>query len=242
MGYTQTIFFCMKRIIPTTQACFSAITAPELYRNFMIHAFVMFPAAMSMCWLGRVLDSKLGWTEFGDVAWRIPLGVSGIVLGGIWVWYVYGYLFLAGGGSPGTHVDGGPVRLVDTGPYTAMRHPSVLGKLLGVTCLGIAWGSTVFLVFFLPILLIYAIVSNKLIQERFCHLRFGKQYEVYCQRVPMLIPSAQSLDRWKHNINAVEDIDCDVQSQPPSIWNEFKWYLLGLIGLIAIFSLAVWVL
>ena len=32
---------------------------------------------------------------------------SMIAVGGLWVWYVYGYLFIAGGGSPGTHVDGG---------------------------------------------------------------------------------------------------------------------------------------
>ena len=37
-------------------------------------------------------------------------------------------LFHVGQGSPGSHLDGGPRNLVDTGPYTVLRHPSVLGN------------------------------------------------------------------------------------------------------------------
>ena len=228
----------MNRIKPTTKACFLAISAPELYRNFAIHLFVMFPAAMIMCWLAQKIDMRFEIASFGSAEWRLPLGIGSIAIGGVWVWYVYGYLFLAGGGSPGTHVDGGPVRMVDTGPYAAMRHPSVLGKLLGVTGLGIAWGSTTFLTVFLPILLIYSLVSNRLIQERFCHMRFGEQYILYCQRVPMLLPNIQSLNRWKNGQAAIDIEHLEsISIQPPKIWHEFRWYLLGLSGLISLFAL-----
>ena len=231
----------MNRIRPSTAECFQAIKSPALYRNFAIHLFVMFPAAMVMCWLGTRLDSTLGYTAFGSLTWRFPTGGSMIAVGGLWVWYVYGYLFIAGGGSPGTHVDGGPVRLVDTGPYATIRHPSVLGKLLGVIGLGIMWGSPSFLLFFIPILLTYAIVSNRLIQERFCHLRFGAEYAAYCTKVPMLVPTPTSLERWTTGTPVLEDVSNIIEhTQPESIWHEFRWYLLGLIGLLASFSVMVW--
>ena len=232
----------MNRIRPTTTACFSAIRSPELYRNFAIHAFVMFPAAMVMCWLGTKLDAQVGWQIFGHRSWRYPIGGAAIALGGLWVWYVYGYLFIAGGGSPGTHVDGGPVRLVDTGPYATIRHPSVLGKLLGVIGLGVMWGSPAFLLIFVPILVVYAVVSNRLIQERFCHLRFGQEYATYCAAVPMLIPTVASLRRWQTD-EAVLQHTTQIQdhTQPTGIWNEFRWYLLGLLGLLSAFYSIVWI-
>ena len=231
----------MDRIRPTTTLCFSAIRSPELYRNFAIHLFVMFPAAMTMCWLATRLDGTLGWDPFGDISWRFPVGIGAIMLGGIWVWYVYGYLFLAGGGSPGTHVDGGPVRLVDTGPYATIRHPSVLGKLLGVIGRGTIWGSWSFLLMFVPVLIAYAIISNRLIQERFCHMRFGQQYADYCAEVPMLIPSIRSIHRWKVGTQVLENLKpIEVSEQPQGIWQEFRWYLLGLFGLIAFFSTVLW--
>ena len=231
----------MTRIKPNVSSCFIAIRSPELYRNFAIHLFVMFPSAMLMCWLGSQLDARLGWSPFGSSQWRLPIGGSAIILGGTWVWYVYGYLFLAGGGSPGTHVDGGPVRLVDTGPYAAVRHPSVLGKILGVVGLGVIWGSLSFTYFFVPILITYAIISNRLIQERFCHLRFGADYEQYCAQVPMLIPTISSVQRWRHGTPVLESSTAfEVTEQPLGIWQEFRWYLLGLFTLLCGFSVVLW--
>ncbi len=231
----------MTRIKPDVTSCYAAIRSPELYRNFLIHLFVMFPSAMVMCWLGSILDARLGWSPFGSAAFRVPLGITAILIGGTWVWYVYGYLFLAGGGSPGTHVDGGPVRLVDTGPYAALRHPSVLGKILGVIGLGVLWGSSAFICIFVPILVTYAIISNRLIQERFCHLRFGEEYAEYCKQVPMLIPNIQSINRWKNGVAVLKSSTAyEVSEQPLGVWQEFRWYLLGLFGLLCAFSIVIW--
>jgi len=129
-------------------ACLGAIRRPELYHNFAIHLFVMLPAASLMCWIGTRVDAALHFAPWSGGLGATALGLSLIGLGGLWVWYVYGYLYLSGGGSPGTHVDGGPTALVDTGPYTVIRHPSVLGKLAGVVGLGVLFGSTVFLLGF----------------------------------------------------------------------------------------------
>lgn len=225
---------------PPLGDCFAAITSPALYRNFAIHIFVMFPAAMVMCWLGTRIDAALGWASILPESVRVPLGLGMIGSGGLWVWYVYGYLFLAGGGSPGTHVDGGPVAMVDTGPYTMIRHPSVLGKLLGVIGLGIIWGSQAFLVFFVPVLLVYSVVTNRYLQERFCEERFGARYGVYRQRVPMLLPRPAGVARWLRDEAALAEADAElpppVVSHPPGIWSEFRFYLVGLVLLISLFA------
>ena len=227
---------------PSLSACFAAIRAPELYRNFAIHLFVMLPAAVVMCLIGRRLDVELGWDPLLDGAAATVVGLGAIALGATWIWYVYGYLYLSGGGSPGTHVDGGPTALVDTGPYTAIRHPSVLGKLAGVIGLGIAFESRVFLLGFVPVLVLYSVVTNRYLQERFCDARFGSRYQLYRERVPMLIPRPSGILRWIRDEVAVpEELPReDNLPQPEGIWMEFRGYLIGLALLIASFA-GVWV-
>ncbi len=226
---------------PTLAACLAAIRAPELYRNFAIHAFVMFPAAMVMCWIATKVDARLGLAPLLSETPARALGALSVVTGGLWVWYVYGYLYLSGGGSPGTHVDGGPTTLVDTGPYTAIRHPSVLGKLLGVIGLGIAWQSTSFLVGFVPVLVVYSVLTNRLLQERFCEQRFGPRYRAYREVVPMLVPRPSGLLRWARDEAALpEDAPRASGEHPPGIAMEFAGYLVGLLLLIGLFAAVAW--
>ena len=223
---------------PRFPACMAAITRPELYRNFAVHIFVMFPAAIVMCAIAARIDPLLGFRPFlpSLVAWIV--GGAAILVGGFWVWYVYGYLYLSGGGSPGTHVDGGPTWLVDTGPYTVIRHPSVLGKLVGVVGLGLAFGSPSFLLGFVPILVIYSLVTNRWLQERHCDSRFGDVYQTYRERVPMLLPRPAGLRRWARGEAAVGNDAPRAHGQsPPAVWHELRWYLVGLTVLIVIFAL-----
>ena len=226
---------------PGFAACVAAIRQPELYRNFGIHLFVMFPAAMVMCWVATRVDHELGLAPLTPWPAVGALGAALIGVGGFWVWYVYGYLFLAGGGSPGTHLDGGPTAMVDTGPYTLVRHPSVLGKMLGVIGLGLLWRSPVFLVGFLPILVAYSVVTNRYLQERFCDARFGARYEAYRARVPMLVPRPDGVLRWLRDEAAVPGAFTPVRggAPPAGVWMEFRGYLVGLALLIALFA-GVW--
>ncbi len=223
-------------------ACVGAIRAPELYRNFAIHLFIMLPAALTMCWIATKLDEAWHVSMQVPFAWRAPVGLGLIGAGGFWVWYVYGYLFLSGGGSPGTHVDGGPTALVDTGPYTMIRHPSVLGKLAGVIGLGICFGSKVFLVGFVPVLILYSLVTNRYLQERFCDARFGPRYAIYRARVPMLVPRPSGVRRWWNDQAAVPDGAPreELSAQPEGIALEFRGYLVGLALLISMFAGVVW--
>lgn len=227
---------------PTFAQCVAAIAAPELYRNFAIHLFVMLPAAMVMCWIATFADAGLHLPTLAPPEVRIPAGLALIGLGGSWVWYVYGYLYLSGGGSPGTHVDGGPTALVDTGPYTMIRHPSVIGKLCGVIGLGVCFGSVTFLAGFVPVLIVYSVVTNRYLQERFCDARFGRRYQVYRERVPMLVPRPAGIRRWMQDEAAVpEHVEREEGlEQPDGIWMEFRGYLLGLGLLIGFFAAIAW--
>jgi protein-S-isoprenylcysteine O-methyltransferase Ste14 len=226
---------------PAFAQCLAAIRRPEIYRNFGVHLFVMLPAGMAMCWVATRVDRALGLEPLGSNPALPLLGAACIGLGGFWVWYVYGYLLLAGGGSPGTHVDGGPVVLVDSGPYTVFRHPSVLGKLLAVIGLGVLWKSPAFLVGFMPVLLLYAVLTGRFLQERFCDQRFGQRYQLYRERVPMLVPRPDGIARWWRGEAALPEQDEQPHQQPPGIATEFHGYLVGLAVLLSLFA-AVWAL
>ena len=223
---------------PGFWACLAAIRRPELYRNFAVHLFVMAPGVVAMCLLARRVDAGLGlgrWIELPAAAW---LGAAMVGLGGFSVWYVYGYLFLAGQGSPGTHVDGGPTVLVDHGPYTLIRHPSVPGKFLAAAGVGVIFGSPSFLVGFLPLLLIYSLLTNRFLQEPLCDQRFGELYARYRRAVPMVVPRPSGVARWLRGQAAVDaDGRPRVGEPPPAARFELLWYLLGLSGMILLFAL-----
>ena len=57
---------------PSLAACFGAIREPELYRNFAIHLFVMFPAAMVMCFVATKVDAELALAPLGP--WPAEIG------------------------------------------------------------------------------------------------------------------------------------------------------------------------
>ena len=222
---------------PGWRACLRTFTQPELYRNFAVHAFIMAPAGTAMAFIASRVDQVLGWQPLLPLPLGLGLGLACIGLGGLWVWYVYGYLYLSGQGSPGSHVDGGPTVLVDTGPYTMVRHPSVLGKLAGVLGLGIIFGSKVFLLAFLPLLVLYSLLTNRYLQERYCDVRFGASYQRYREQVPMLVPRPSGVRRWLADQAALGEADSPASGASPlGAFQELRWYLVGLGSLIAFFA------
>ena len=153
------------------------------------------------------------------------------------MWYVYGYLFLVGGGSPGTHVDGGPVRIVDAGPYTIIRHPSVPGKFLAAAGVGLAFGSPSFLFGFLPMLLVYSLLTNRFLQEPTCDKRFGATYQQYRAAVPMVLPRPSGIMRWIHGGAALQGAIPDTPNiHPTAVRHELFWYLVGLCVMVGLFT------
>jgi protein-S-isoprenylcysteine O-methyltransferase Ste14 len=184
--------------------CLAQIGNPLVYKNFMIHLFVMIPAAVVMSLFGKEIDRVVGLEPFLSAPWTWIAAICLFGLGGLIVVYTYGYLTILGRGSPGTHVDGGPRDLVVTGPYTAVRHPSVLGKLSGVIGLGFLTGSTVFTFIIIPLLLVYSLITNRYLQERGCEEKFGEDYARYRAAVPMLVPRPAGIRRFLSGAPAIE--------------------------------------
>jgi len=216
-----------------------SVTEAQIYKNFAIHLFVLIPATGLLAWLATRLDRRLGWGTFGSIGYRLPLAVCCVLFGALVVIYSYAYLLRFGEGSPGSHL-GGPRRLVTGGPYALVRHPSVIGKLLGVVGLGLLVGSSAFLLIFIPVLLLYSLATNRWLQERYCERAFGDGYRRYRRAVPMIFPGPRRLIAWLHG--RLPEIEAWTgEAAPGSIPRyELAIYLALLAGLLAVAGLAVW--
>lgn len=174
---------------------FSTLRYKEQYGNLAVHVFILIPVATFFTYLGQRLDRQWGLSPLPGPPFNIIAAFLLFALSGFIVWYSYGYIFIMGGGSAGSHM-GHTKKLVDTDIYSWIRHPSVVGKLIGVIGLGILMRTPAFLIFIVPILLIYSIITNILIQERFCVQKFGDDYIRYKKTVPMLIPKISRILRY----------------------------------------------
>ena len=77
-------------------------------------------------------------------------------------------------------------RLVTTGLFSCMRHP----MLFGLTLLPLGWalllGSPTFITLIAPLEMLFIIVMVIVFEEREVNRKFGKAYEEYRQKVPMV--------------------------------------------------------
>ncbi|MDD5629576.1 MAG: methyltransferase, partial [Elusimicrobia bacterium] len=146
-------------------------------------------AVLAVLFLARRADRLLGWGPFISPPWSVLLFVVLTLAGGAIIWNAYTYLVFVGEGSPCPQY-GGPKKLVRTGPYALVRHPSVIGKLSGIVGLGCLSGSCAFTFVVIPLLLAWSLYYNRCIQEQGCVDRFGREYLDYRGQVPMLIPRA----------------------------------------------------
>lgn len=81
---------------------------------------------------------------------------------------------------------GGDQRLIDTGPYRYVRHPSYTGLLLAITGILLSWGNWAALLGLLPIL---AGVGYRIrVEERALTEQLGEVYSAYVRRTHLLIP------------------------------------------------------
>jgi len=159
----------------------------ELYLDIMIILFGWIPV---VCFLviqsykiNEILDLPLWPPSPFNLIIFVVFFLSGVYI----VWLSYTYLVLLGEGSPCPQL-GGTKKLVTVGPYAIVRHPSVIGKLLGVISVGVLFRATAFLIFIVPLLLLISLFYNKFIQERGCIKRFSQEYKEYKNKVPMIIP------------------------------------------------------
>jgi protein-S-isoprenylcysteine O-methyltransferase len=78
-------------------------------------------------------------------------------------------------------------RVVETGPYRVVRHPSYTGLLLQCAGLGVVLGTALSL--FVIIVPTFLVLFHRIrVEERVLLANFGKDYEVYTRRTKRLLP------------------------------------------------------
>ena len=172
---------------PTFLEIMLAVRRPEVLFNVPIHVGILIPATSVIAYLATRLDALLGWERFLS----FPLGLSLFAvlfpLGVFIVWYTYGYLAIMGDGSPATHL-GGTKNLVTTGIFSVCRHPSIIGKFMGVVGFGLLVGSPFFFFLIIPALTTYSLLAVRFLQEKLCVKLWGDDYLAYRKSTPLILP------------------------------------------------------
>lgn len=82
-----------------------------------------------------------------------------------------------------------PKKLSQYGPYSLVRHPMTLGYLILLAALGFYKGSLMTTLWIIPLLgfVFYEYTANR--EERRLALWFGKEYEQYQKKTPLVFPN-----------------------------------------------------
>jgi protein-S-isoprenylcysteine O-methyltransferase Ste14 len=132
-------------------------------------------------YLPAYTDCKEFWVLGGDaVRW---LGVVLFAAGGalrLWPVFVLGHRFSGLVAIQPGH------RLVTSGVYRVIRHPSYLGLLINSLGWALAFRSVIGVV--LAALLVPPLAARIGAEERLLRTQFGDEYDVYCRRTSRLIP------------------------------------------------------
>ena len=130
----------------------------------------------------RRFDLPLGGPLAG---WTYSLGLALLALGGVVVAWCIGAFVVRGRGTPALF--DAPRRLVAVGPYRRARNPMYIGAALLLLGLGLDQRSPA-IVLFVPAWLLLVHLLVILYEEPTLRRKFGRDYDMYCQRTPRWIP------------------------------------------------------
>jgi protein-S-isoprenylcysteine O-methyltransferase Ste14 len=136
---------------------------------------------LAAAYLPAYTDWKGFWTLDGDaIRWFgvVLFAASGALR--IWPVFVLGRRFSGLVAIQPGH------KLVTSGVYGVIRHPSYLGLLLNSLGWALAFRSGVGIL--LTVLLVPPLLARIRAEERMLHTEFGGEYDVYCNRTSRLIP------------------------------------------------------
>ena len=139
---------------------------------------------LASVWLSIVVAARV---HAADSAWLqrlYPFGVAVFACGLLLRWTAIlwlGRFFTVNVAIAADH------RLVDTGPYALVRHPSYTGLLVAFTGLAICWGNWAGgVVMLVPIVAVF--LRRITIEEAALHAGLGEAYAAYARRTKRLIP------------------------------------------------------
>ncbi len=178
----------------TLRAAVGAMFRPEIYKMVLfIYVPLLIPLAVGMALAGRWVDGILGWGPLPGAPFNFILFVFFTSAGLLIVGWCYSYLVIVGGGGPAPLVADQCPRLVMDGPYALSRHPSVLGKLLGVVGLAFLVRSPFFLLVIIPLLVAGSLLEKRYFMERRELNNWDEEYRSYIRRVPFFVPRLSDL-------------------------------------------------
>lgn len=171
----------------------SIVYKREIYLMILIYIFILLPLVLGLVYLAVKLDR---FYEFPKVLLvnnfvNIFSSLTLISAGTLIIWWAYTYLVVLGEGSPAQML-GQTKKLVTRGPYSLVRHPSIIGKFLIVLGVGIMFNSFSFILIIIPLLFCYAYFERIREEKRLLKL-WHNEYLEYKNRVPRLLPKIKSL-------------------------------------------------
>lgn len=134
---------------------------------------------------GGILASALHFAPIADGSWQpVMIGLL-MIWGGLafraWSIYTLGRFFKL------TVVIQDDHRVIETGPYRVLRHPSYLGSIVAMTGVGFTEGDWVSVAIML-LGTLTAFVIRIRIEERTLLQELGSEYAAYAQRTARLLP------------------------------------------------------
>lgn len=174
----------------------SIVSKPQIYLMALIYLFILFPIVFCMLYAGIKLDRFYGFPKLIIVsnAFNVIFAFLLIFSGVLIVWWSYTYLVIRGEGSPAQML-GRTKRLVTSGPYSVVRHPSVIGKLFGALGLGLIFNSFSFVFIIFPFVLCYIFIE-RIKEEKTLTGLWQKEYLEYKRKVPFMLPGIKFLKNY----------------------------------------------
>ncbi len=132
-------------------------------------------------WVDKLLPVQLPLSPPSNIFLSLPLLIIGSTLA---LWTVYTFVKARGSPVPLNP----PKKLVITGLYSWIRNPMLLGWIIMLFGVGIVLNSFSLIIIFTPLFIMINILYLKTIEEKEMEKKFGKEYLIYKESVPMFIP------------------------------------------------------
>jgi protein-S-isoprenylcysteine O-methyltransferase Ste14 len=147
--------------------------------------FIFFCIVLLLMYTSFILDRFWGLPVFIPRSLSIAVSMPFLIIGAfLWLWSA-GIFFK----TKGTPVPiNPPPKLVIDGPYACSRNPMMTGLFMVVAGIGILFGSISLTFIMTPLFVFISILEFKYIEEPELMKRFGKEYQDYKERTPIIIP------------------------------------------------------
>lgn len=150
-----------------------------------LFGFVFFAVVVFLILISFYLDRFFEWPAFLSRPVRMTLSLP-FLLGGAVLWLWCAVKFLKTKGTP-VPVNPPPILITD-GPYAYSRNPMMTGLFGVMVGIGIFFGSVTLTFIMTPLFVAASILEFKYIEEPELTRRFGKAYEAYKKKIPLIFP------------------------------------------------------